>query len=270
MQTETILVKTPEYVSLQFQPAGLGSRAGAIIIDQLILMVFNLASILLFIFYASSAAAFFLDDTFLSWPFAIMLICLFLVNWGYFFVFEYFWAGRTPGKKIMGIRVIQDNGQSITLLSSFIRNLLRIIDSLPVYYLLGILMVFFHSRHKRVGDLAAGTVVIHERKKKKAGKMTEVEKEIQARGLKKEDLHMDEWTLRKIGAEEWKLLKTYSERLLHLPIGKREELTKKLSNTLLPKLNIDPERKSFRQLEDILLVLYLISREEWEFEDFKK
>ncbi|MFL6557406.1 MAG: RDD family protein, partial [Bacillus sp. (in: firmicutes)] len=132
MNEDHVDLKTPEFVSIQFQIAGLGSRSAAFIIDQLLLMLVNILAVivLLLVLNGMSSLPFFmmLDNTL---PIAITIIALFVVNWGYFFAFEYFSGGRTLGKKLMGIRVIQENGHSITLLSSFIRNLLRIIDSLP-------------------------------------------------------------------------------------------------------------------------------------------
>src|SRR4051812_2709416 len=130
MHEEHLDIKTPEFVSLQFQIAGLGSRSAAFIIDQLILMAFNILSVVLLFFTLdgmSKMEFLFIED---SLPIAITIIALFIINWGYFFAFEFFSGGRTFGKKLMGIRVIQENGHSITLLSSFIRNLIRIIDSL--------------------------------------------------------------------------------------------------------------------------------------------
>src|SRR3954466_15565753 len=125
MNEDHVDLKTPEFVSIQFQIAGLGSRSAAFIIDQLLLMLVNILAVivLLLVLNGMSSLPFFmmLDNTL---PIAITIIALFVVNWGYFFSFEYFSGGRTLGKKLMGIRVIQENGHSITLLSSFIRNLL--------------------------------------------------------------------------------------------------------------------------------------------------
>ncbi|MFL6518461.1 MAG: RDD family protein, partial [Bacillus sp. (in: firmicutes)] len=167
MKEDHVDIKTPEFVSIQFQIAGLGSRSAAFIIDQLLLMTFNILSVILLFFVLDGMSK--MEFIFIgnSLPIAITIIALFLVNWGYFFVFEFFSGGRTIGKKLMGIRVIQENGHSITLLSSFIRNLIRIIDSLPTAYFLGVIMIFFHSKHKRLGDLVAGTIVVHERKAKR-------------------------------------------------------------------------------------------------------
>ena len=194
MNEEELDIKTPEFVSIQFQIAGLGSRSAAFIIDQLLLMTFNILSIVILFFVLDGMSK--MEFIFIgnSLPIAITIIALFIINWGYFFAFEFFSGGRTLGKKLMGIRVIQENGHSITLLSSFIRNLIRIIDSLPTAYFLGIIMIFFHSKHKRLGDLVAGTIVVHERKTKRKKKLSPLENEIERRGLSKDELTIDDWT----------------------------------------------------------------------------
>ncbi|QCJ42780.1 RDD family protein [Bacillus sp. S3] len=266
MNQDQLNIKTPEYVSIQFQLAGLGSRAAAFIIDQLLLMVVNISTlvVLYFVMDGLSSMPFFLMES--SLPIAITIIILFIVNWGYFFAFEYFYGGRTLGKKLVGIRVIQENGHSITLLSSFIRNLIRIIDSLPTAYFLGIVMIFFHSKHKRLGDLVAGTIVVHERKAKRKKKLTPIEKEIENRGLTKNDLILDEWTLKSLGLKEWKLISTYVSRFHQVPSEEKSQLTKQIADILFPKIGVEVFGKLESELEDTLLVLYLLLQEEWEFE----
>jgi len=196
----------------------------------------------------------------------VAIIAIFLINYGYFIVLEYFSGGRTIGKRVIGIRAIQDNGHSLTLLSSFIRNFLRIVDSLPTGYFLGILMIFFHSKHKRIGDLVAGTIVIHERKAKKMKKLSPLEKEIAKRGITKDDLNIDEWALKSIDQKDWNLIKTYSNRFIQLPQNERDNLTKQMADILFPKLSLDLTGKSNHVLEDTLLILYLILKEEWAYE----
>lgn len=268
MNQDNIGIKTPEYVSLQFQLAGLGSRTAAFIIDQLILTMINIIIlIILFIIVVGAPnTAFYLATEVESITIAITIIALFLLNWGYFFAYEYFSGGRTIGKKIIGIRVIQENGHSITLLSSFIRNLLRIIDMLPANYFLGIIMVFFHSKHKRVGDLVAGTIVVHERYVKKKKKLTAIEKEIEKRGLTKTNVDIDEWSLNSIGAKEWKLIQTYCNRLTQLPMTERNQLTKEVADIIFPKIGLKIDNKNGRELEDLLLILFVKLKDEWEFE----
>ena len=266
MNQEQVDIKTPEFVSLQFQSAGLGSRTAAFIIDQLILMTVNVIIIICLGFVLYGFDDLFFLTEFMSYPIAITLIVLFLLNWGYFFVLEYFSGGKTIGKRVIGIRVIQENGHSLTILSSFIRNLVRIIDSLPANYLVGMLMIFFHPKNKRIGDLVAGTIVVHERKAKKKSRLSAIEKEIERRGLSKDDLVIEEWAFRSLGAKEWNLVKTYSHRLLQLPISERVQLTNKMAEILLPKIGIEVEGKEVYELENALLILYLLLKEEWEFE----
>jgi uncharacterized RDD family membrane protein YckC len=260
MDQEQVNIKTPEFVSLQFQSAGLGSRTAAFIIDQLILMTVNILIVLgLFLFLYDLDRLFFMTE-FLSFPIAITIIILFILNWGYFFFLEYFSGGKTLGKRIIGIRVIQENGHSITLLSSFIRNLLRIIDSLPANYLIGILMIFFHAKNKRIGDLVAGTIVVHERKAKKKRKVSALEREIGIRGLTKKDLVVEEWAFRALGQKEWNLVKTYCNRILQLPLAEREQLTNEIADILFPKIGIIKDGKTNEEVENTLFILFAFAR----------
>ena len=266
MHEEQVDIRTPEYVSLQFQPAGLGSRAAALMIDQLLLTIVNILVVVLLFFATSGNDGLFSMMEINSTLWGIAIIAIFFLNWGYFFALEYFWGGKTVGKRLLGIRVMQENGHSVTLLSSFIRNLLRIIDMLPVSYFIGMVMIFLHSKHKRVGDLVAGTIVVHERRVKGKRKEKAIEKEIRRRGLRKEDITVEAWELKQLGAKEWQLVKTYSNRFVQLPLSERNQLTKKLAFILYPKLGLDVQDKTYEEIEYTLLLLYLALREEWEFE----
>ena len=93
----------------------------------------------------------------------MLIFAGFLLYWGYFALFEAFWHGQTPGKRVMKLRVIKDSGRGITLFESLARNLLRTADFLPSLYLAGVITMLANKRNKRLGDLAAGTLVIHER-----------------------------------------------------------------------------------------------------------
>ncbi|CAH2713701.1 hypothetical protein BACCIP111895_00855 [Neobacillus rhizosphaerae] len=266
MNQEQMDIKTPEYVSLQFQVAGLGSRSAAFLIDLLLLTIVNILIflIVLLIMNGTSPIPFFMFEN--TIPLAIMIIVLSILNGGYFFAFEFFSGGRTIGKKLIGIRVIQENGHSITLLSSFIRNLIRIIDSLPTAYFLGIIMIFFHSKHKRLGDVVAGTIVVHERKMKRKKKLSAIEKEIQNRGISKDDFIIDDWTIKSLGNKDWKLVSTYASRFTQLSLEERNQLTKQIADILFPKIGLEVAGNNEADLENTLLVLYLILRDEWEFE----
>ncbi|MFD1706886.1 RDD family protein [Siminovitchia sediminis] len=267
MDKDQIGIKTPEYVSIQFQLAGLGSRIAAQLLDQLILTSFNLVVIIiLFVLLGRDASFSGLENEVNSIILGAAIIIVFIANWGYFVFMEYFFGGKTIGKRVLGIRVIQENGHSLTLLSSFIRNFLRIIDQLPASYLLGMLMIFFHSKHKRIGDLAAGTIVVHERKAKSNRKLSLIEKEIHKRGISKNDLPVEPLTLRSIRAQDWDLIRTYSSRLWQLPASEREEITRKVAEVVFPKFGWETTGKSMAELEGTLLALYVKLRDEWEYE----
>ncbi|SFL94711.1 Uncharacterized membrane protein YckC, RDD family [Gracilibacillus orientalis] len=263
MEQEQLQVKTPEYVSLQFQLAGLGSRSAAHIIDYtIILLAHFLGILLLFLAFNNS-----LSDIFLghleSAMLAIIIIMIFLLQFGYFIFFEYFWGGRTIGKRLLGIRVIQDNGHNITFLASIIRNFVRLIDMLPGAYAVGIILVFFHSKHKRLGDMTAGTIVVHERRKKPL-KQSPLKKHIVQLGIQKEDLQLESFHLKQFNQKDWRLLQTYVHRILHMDTQEKDELTTQVSEILLPKIE-DQMQDSTKSNEVWLLLLYLHLKDEWEY-----
>jgi len=149
-------VETPEHVVLDYEIAGLGSRAMAAVMDLSILMVWGLALLVLAITFSGGTG----EST---WFMAAYGIAWFASSWGYFVFFEGLRGGQTPGKRRVGIRVVRDTGHPVSIGAAAIRNLLRIADFLPPPYLLGALLVGIHPRAKRLGDLVAGTVVVWDR-----------------------------------------------------------------------------------------------------------
>jgi hypothetical protein len=97
------------------------------------------------------------------WFLAVLVIAGFLLFYGYFAGFEAFWHGQTPGKRLIGLRVLSVTGRPARIDEAILRNLLRVIDQLPGVYAIGILTMLVSSRNQRLGDLAAGTVVVHEK-----------------------------------------------------------------------------------------------------------
>ena len=81
---------------------------------------------------------------------------------GYFAIFEIVWNGQTPGKRIAGIRVVKDSGRPLTPSETIGRNLLRIVDQLPAFYAIGVLVALLNAQNKRLGDFIAGSIVIRE------------------------------------------------------------------------------------------------------------
>jgi len=153
-------LETPESVELDFTLAGIGNRVYAAVIDWIVLGFILIIVLLLggIGFYVSSELGLPLEqiDT---WIFAIQLFIIFATYVGYFVFFETLWQGKTPGKRWVKIRVIQDNGQPIQLPQATLRSLLRPIDDT---LFLGGFFIIFGKQEKRIGDWVAGTLVIQE------------------------------------------------------------------------------------------------------------
>jgi uncharacterized RDD family membrane protein YckC len=99
-----------------------------------------------------------------SWLWALVILIIFLINWGYYVFFEGLGKGSTPGKKRMGIRVIRQDGLPIGLREAALRNLVRAADMLPPpSYILGGLVMHFDPLGRRLGDMVAGTYVVVEK-----------------------------------------------------------------------------------------------------------
>jgi len=141
--------------------AGIGSRFIAVAIDTIVWFAALFALIIVFALLLPAISAF--NKLSAQWTFAIFIFVMFLFQWGYFTLFEAFWNGRTPGKKIAKIRVIQQSGRPIGLLESMARNLVRCVDQFPSFYAVGVITMFVTRQHQRLGDLAAGTLVVQDR-----------------------------------------------------------------------------------------------------------
>jgi len=158
---DQLSIETPELVAIDMPVAGIGSRFIALLVDYLIWIVVIIALILIFHYVDPSLTRF--SKLGEKWATAIFTLVGFVFYWGYFTLFEAFWNGRTPGKRVARIRVIQRSGRGIGLFEAMTRNLLRVIDQIPLIYAVGVVTIFLTKQHQRLGDLAAGTLVVHER-----------------------------------------------------------------------------------------------------------
>lgn len=168
---ESLIIETPERVQLEFSLASIGNRFLAVAIDHFI-QYFAIFIVLWFIMSLAgpdgatdNAERFFSEMP--NWTKAILILAMFLIFAGYFIVFEWWWNGQTPGKRLLKLRVIRDDGRPITLWEAIARNLLRICDAAPGFiipiYSIGLVTIFLNDRDQRVGDIFAGTVVVRER-----------------------------------------------------------------------------------------------------------
>jgi uncharacterized RDD family membrane protein YckC len=148
-----LVVATPERVSFDFQIAGLGTRAIAQIIDLLIVALVEVAVI----FFGIAAGTVANSGTVTG---LVLIVFSFLNVFGYFWVSEALWSGQTIGKKAFRLRAVGDRGEPLTFMQAGIRNIVRIVDFLPYGYGIGMIVLFANGKGKRLGDIAAGTLVV--------------------------------------------------------------------------------------------------------------
>ena len=148
-----LVVSTPERVSFDYQVAGLGTRGIAQIIDLLIVTGMLIAVFL----FAAAAVAVTQTDVVGT---LIEIFGSFVVIFGYFWISEALFSGQTLGKRTFRLRVVGDRGEPLTWFQAGIRNVIRIVDFLPYGYGVGVVVLFANGRGKRLGDLAAGTIVV--------------------------------------------------------------------------------------------------------------
>ena len=163
IQEETLDINTPENVAFGYQVAGIGSRFLATLLDTLIIALLQIVIFIVVAVIANALDHAALQNIFSAWAYAVIGLVAFIFYWGYYIFFEMLWNGQTPGKRWTGLRVIRADGTPITLSESLIRNLARIVDLLPFAYGVGIITMFIDKQSRRLGDLAAGTLVVHER-----------------------------------------------------------------------------------------------------------
>lgn len=165
LATEDILViETPERVPLHFALASIGNRFLACAIDhalQVLTIIVMAIALTLIANYSS------LGDQFANapkWVKAVLIVIVFLILSGYFAFFEWIWNGQTPGKRLLKLRVIREDGRPVTFWEASVRNLLRTLDMMPApFYSIGLISLFVSSSDQRIGDMVAGTVVVRER-----------------------------------------------------------------------------------------------------------
>jgi uncharacterized RDD family membrane protein YckC len=169
-----VAAETPEGILLELRPAGLSARFCAFLIDLLIRVA---------IMYAAAFVAMLLGGV----GFAFWLILWFVIEWFYPIVFELGRTGATPGKRAMGLKVVMDNGLPVTPAASLTRNLLRVADFMPAFFGFAIVSMLLRHDSKRLGDIAAATLVVHQRRPAPKATLDMVAPVIPVRPLKPRD-----------------------------------------------------------------------------------
>lgn len=165
MKEKIIKIEAPEKIVFTYTIAQTGTRIAAFTIDLIIQILFMIIVILIIMMVGVSFSSLFNPDVSENasyFAIAFLYIVIFFIQWGYYILFEVIFQGKTPGKLIFGIRVIKNNGEPIDFSTIVLRNLLRAVDSFPAFHFLGGLISIADMKSRRLGDIAAGTLVVHD------------------------------------------------------------------------------------------------------------
>ncbi len=153
-------VATPERVALSLPVAGIGYRCLAWLIDAALLFLFWITAYFVFSLLVSDVLGLFRGLS--GFVQTLLAVGVFATQWLYWTVNEVFFNGQTPGKRVMRIRVVRADGSPVGLYESTVRNLLRAVDFLPVFYAIGCITMLFNRQHRRLGDIVANTLLVRE------------------------------------------------------------------------------------------------------------
>lgn len=247
---DELIVETPERVELHFVLASVGNRFLAAAIDHVIQIVVGIIVMLTL----GWAAGWSRVSSLGVWAAALMVLSVFGVYWGYFVLFEAIWSGQTPGKRLMKLRVIREDGRPVRFFEVFVRNLLRIfVDFMPVpTYAVGVVSIVFSSQSKRIGDFVAGTVVIKERSSE-APSLEEITRALEselARGPAASSVLETNATL--LEPSEIRAIQVFLRRRFELSAASRSSLAVRIAGPVARRLGIaDPQLSAEAFLEEI-------------------
>ncbi len=228
MDTRKTELELPEEIDLQVEPANVGSRTLAILID------IALGGLVLFVVYALMLllARDVTNNWLAKFSSSALEILFFLVifglQWVYFNFFEWAWNGQTPGKRLLHLRVIKADGSPVSWIDVLLRNLSRPVDTLGPMGLIGLLMIFVSRKAQRLGDLMGRTLVIHE---------TQIDwslfDQIESPAAGNGPAAVLAPTIR-LSSEQWELLHRYLNRRGQLEGAARRRLAGVILETLKP------------------------------------
>jgi uncharacterized RDD family membrane protein YckC len=238
-----LTIETPEQTTLDFPLAGIGSRFLAIALDTLLeVAAISVVGIVLLalampftLFFRSSGL----------WAVAIIIFFVFSIYVGYFALFEALWNGQTPGKRWTHLRVIKDSGRPISAYDAVLRNLLRIVDWLPTLYAAGIVTMIISRENRRIGDYAAGTVVVHEKPLETVGSIWK------ARAAPTRAVPLR--SSAQLTLEELQLVETFLERRDSLHSEVRRTMARQIADRIGGRVGVPPATRpdTERFLEDM-------------------
>jgi len=260
------VIRSPEQVALDLCIAGPMSRVLAFSVDYGLILIVELLLLLALVLVFAAAAD---VERFIAWlesaaqgleegdaqPGAGILFLLaalwvvveFIFQWAYFVVCELLMQGRSPGKAALGLRVVRDGGLPISLRESMVRNLMRVVDMLPSSYFIGLLSMVISGEHKRLGDYAAGTLVVRDGTSEPS---LLIDLDSGGEAGPEPDFRFDRVQLEAVGADERRLIRQTLRRLDQLDARQREDVLERAAEVLRRRIGLEEqiavdERRAF-------------------------
>lgn len=221
---DRLTIDTPEGVSIDLTLAGLGSRLGAALLDAMVLTVVIAAVVIV-----TGLAGATLSPDLGTFALGMGMLLVTAVLLGYFLVLETLNGGRTLGKAAFGIRVVTLDGSPLGFGEVAVRTLMRLVDFLPALYAAGVVAIVVTARNQRLGDVAAGTVVVRERSIRPPAAI--------APGPPQEG-----WDVSGLGADDMSLVRRFLGRRAQLNPRKRAELAASIAGRLRPRVTGGEDR----------------------------
>jgi uncharacterized RDD family membrane protein YckC len=226
---EKLTIETPEQIELEFPVAGLGSRGLALLVDSLIQLMVVITVFFSLQLVSPDLARYWVAAG--KWVTAASIFLMFCLYWGYFALFEIFWNGQTPGKRLAHVRVISASGRAINVFEGIARNFLRAIDS-QFGYLVGLIAIAADNKNRRLGDMVAGTVVVHELQDQ--GDSFWYSQQSTLANVPSVE------TIAAMTAQEFQLVEIFLNRRLDLPYEQRQKTAQSIAEHIGTRLNVPP------------------------------
>lgn len=235
-------IRTPEQVAVTYSLAGLGTRFAAMLVDTFVQGISLAVIVITFAVLSGSALLAISDwatrvaDSLAPWLAAVVVVLLFGLLWGYFVFFETVWSGQTPGKRLCGIRVLRDGGFPVDFRAALVRNIMRYVDFLPASYGIGAVSIFASRESKRLGDYAAGTIVVISPKRAPRPRPAAQGPEPEYRLLGDPSL----LNLRAISREQFQVIDRFLVRRGELPTQVRLDLARQIALPFFALIGLEP------------------------------
>ena len=258
MTNDTLRIDTPENVTFDYNVAGIGSRFLAALVDTVLIVLLQailIGTVLLVARITLNEDVF--GSSVGSWILAISGLISFIFFWGYYIFFEILWNGQSPGKRWVGLRVIRVDGTPITASEAVIRSLVRIIDFLPLAYGVGVVTMFINSNSRRVGDFAAGTIVVHDREEKSVDNLSPVKPGVLTTWATRNDIP-EGFPIERVSEDDLLIIEEFLSRRQNLP--NRTILAQHILASILTRLDIPQETIYQDKAEEILGAIYRVLR----------